>query len=100
MVASNARELLKEENQLLDKLAQVASTSGSIGDGWVAFFRGWRESNEKLIGMADDSAFAQELNEEIKRLESMRSSITGDSAGAKYWKDVLGADIENGKKLL
>ena len=99
MVASNARQVLKEENQLLDKLAQAASTSGSIGDGWVAFFRGWRENNEKLIGMAD-SAFAQELNEEIKRLESMRSSITGDSAGAKYWKDALGVDIENVKELL
>lgn len=100
MVASNAREALKEENQLLDKLVQAASTSGSIGEGWVAYFSGWRDNNEKLIGMAD-LAFAQALNEEIKRLESMRSSIAGDSSpGAKYWKDALGVDIESAKELL
>ena len=84
MVAANAREVLKKENELLSELAQKAAAS-SVGSGWVDFMRGWRENNEKLIAM-DDLAFAKESNEEIKRLESMRSAITGDSPGAKYWK--------------
>ena len=66
MVAANAREVLKKENELLSELAQKAAAS-SVGSGWVDFMRGWRENNEKLIAM-DDSAFAKELNEEIKRL--------------------------------
>jgi hypothetical protein len=94
MVAANAREVLKEENKLLSELGQRAA-----GSGWADFFRGWRENNEKLIAM-DDSAMAKELNEEVKRLESMRSAITGDSAGAKYWRDSLSADIANSKELL
>lgn len=98
MVAANAREVLKKENELLSELAQKASAS-SAGSGWVDFFRGWRENNEKLIAM-DESAFAKELNEEVKRLESMRSAITGDSAGAKYWRDSLSTDIANSKELL
>lgn len=98
MVAANAREVLKKENELLNELAQRAAAS-SVGSGWADFIRGWRENNEKLIAM-DDSAFAKELNEEIKRLESMRSAITGDSPGAKYWKDSLSTDIANSKELL
>lgn len=98
MVAANAREVLKKENELLSELAQKASAS-SVGSGWADFFRGWRENNEKLIAM-DESAFAKELNEEVKRLESMRSAITGDSASAKYWRDSLSTDIANSKELL
>lgn len=98
MVAANAREVLSAENELLNELAQRAAAS-SEGSGWADFIRGWRENNEKLIAM-DDSAFVKELNEEIKRLESMRSAITGDSPGAKYWKDSLSSDIANSKELL
>ena len=55
--------------------------------------------NEKVIGMTD-AAFDQALKEEIRLLESMRNSISGDSGGAKYWKDSLGVDIQNTKQLL
>ena len=47
-----------------------------------------------------DAAFDQALKEEINLLEGMRNSISGDSAGAKYWKDLLGVDIQNTKQLL
>ena len=97
MVAATAREMLKKENELLGELAQRASAS-SVGSGWADFFRGWQASNEKLIA-SDDTAFAKELNAEIKRLETMRDAISGDS-GAKFWKDALNADIANSRELL
>ena len=99
MVAPNAREMLKKENDLLNELAKKASASADVGDGWAQFFNGWRAVNEKVIGMTD-AAFDQALKEEITRLEGMRNSISGDSAGAKYWKDSLGVDIEDTKQLL
>ena len=99
MVASNARESLKKENDLLTELAKKASASGDVGYGWEQFFNGWRAVNEKVIGMTD-AAFDQALKEEVNRLEGMRKSISGDSAGAKYWKDSLGVDIEDTKRLL
>ena len=99
MVASNARESLKKENDLLTELAKKASASGDVGYGWEQFFNGWRAVNEKVIGMTD-AAFDQALKEEVNRLEGMRKSISGDSAGAKYWKNSLGVDIEDTKRLL
>jgi hypothetical protein len=98
MVAQNARKALEDENKLLDELAQKAASTPA-GATWADFFRGFRETNEKLMSMAD-AAFDQELNEEIKRLEGMRNSITGDSAGAKFHRDDLAADIKNAKELL
>lgn len=99
MVASNAREMLKKENDLLNELAKKASASADVGAGWAKFFNGWRAVNEKVIGMTD-AAFDQALKEEVNRLEGMRNSISGDSVGAKYWKDSLGVDIEDTKQLL
>jgi hypothetical protein len=99
MVAKNARDVLKKENELLNDLAKRASASAEVGDSWAQFFARWRETNEKLIGMAD-AAFDQALKDEIKCLEGMRNSITGDSAAAKYWKSTVGVDIENTKELL
>ena len=99
MVAKNARDVLKKENELLNDLAKRASASAEVGDSWAQFFTRWRETNEKLIGMPD-AAFDQAVKDEIKCLEGMRNSITGDSAGAKYWKGVVGVDIENAKQLL
>jgi hypothetical protein len=98
MVAQNARKALEDENKLLDEFAQKAASTPA-GATWADFFRGWRETNVKLMSMAD-AAFDQELNEEIKRLEGMRNSITGDSAGAKVHRDALAADIKNTEDLL
>jgi hypothetical protein len=107
MVAKNAREVLKKENELLDDLAQRASVfaqkavgvEADVINAWTREFRGRRESNDELIGK-DDSAFDQELKEEIKLLESLRNSITGGSDVAQYWRGDLGEDIALSKKLL
>jgi hypothetical protein len=99
MVAPNAREVLKKENDLLNALAKTASATADVGEGWAQLFNGWREVNTKLIGMSD-AAFDQALKEEISRLEGMRNSISGDSEGAKYWKDSLGVDIEDARQML
>ena len=101
MVASNAREVLKKENELLEELAKRTSTfaqnlpalQADIINDWAAYFRGWQKINEDLIGKAD-SAIDDELKMEMKRLEGMRNSVTGDSASAKYWRQVLDEDIE------
>ena len=107
MVASNAREVLKKENELLEELAKRTSTfaqnlpalQADIINDWAAYFRGWQKVNEDLIGKAD-SAIDDELKMEMKRLEGMRNSVTGDSASAKYWRQVLDEDIEIANKLL
>ncbi len=99
MVAKNARDVLKKENELLNDLAKRASATAEVGDSWARFFTRWRETNEKLIGMAD-AAFDGALKDEIKCLEGMRNSITGDSAAATYWKSTVDVDIENTKELL
>ena len=62
-------------------------------------FRRRRESNEELIG-ANDSDFEQGLTEEIKILESLRNSITGDSVVADNWREDLDEDITLSKKML
>jgi hypothetical protein len=62
-------------------------------------FRRRRESNEELIG-ANDSDFEQGLTEEIKILESLRNSITGDSVVADNWREDLDEDIALSKKML
>jgi hypothetical protein len=92
------RDVLKEENKLLVNLEKTASTN-PVGRDWARYFREWREGNDDLIGKPD-SAFNQELEDEIKRLEKMRNSLTGDSsAGARFWIDMLNLDIEGAKKL-
>jgi len=71
MVAPNARDFLKKENELLDELANRAATfankatglEADIYNAWQQDFRRRRESNEELIG-ANDSDFEQGLTEE------------------------------------
>jgi hypothetical protein len=107
MVASNAREVLKEENELLNKLADTASQFAKSKKGfsaenvnyWVEELRGYREFNEKLI-RKDDAAFDKALEAEIALLEGVRDSIKGDSDAAQYWRAKLNGEIEPMKELL
>jgi hypothetical protein len=107
MVAPNAREVLKKENELLDELANRAAMFASKATGleadiykaWEQDFRRRRESNEELIG-ASDSDFDQSLTEEINILESLRNSITGNSVVAENWREDLDEDIALSKKVL
>jgi len=93
-----SRDFLKDENKLLATLEQTASGSPA-GRDWARYFREWREGNEELIGKSD-SAFNQDLADEIKRLETMRNSLAGDSSdGTKFWVNMLNLDIENAKQL-
>jgi hypothetical protein len=107
MVAKNAREVLKKENELLNELAQKTSTmaknsSGAEADvlnAWERYFRRHREINDDLIKKTD-SAFDQELNDEIARLERMRDANSGTSAVQKNSRASRGEDIEIARKLL
>ncbi len=93
-----SRDFLTDENKLLATLEKTASDS-SAGRDWARYFREWREGNEELIGRSD-SAFNQDLADEIKRLETMRNSLVGDNSdGAKFWVNMLNLDIENAKQL-
>ena len=102
-----AREVLNKENELLEEATKRTSTfaqnlpglQADIINDWAAYFRGWQKVNEDLIGKAD-SATDDELKMEMKRLEGMRNSVTGDSASAKYWRQVLDEDIEIANRLL
>ncbi len=107
MVATNAREVLKKENELLDELVRTASAFAQKAGGaeahifkaWVQELRGHREANDDLIGM-DDAGFDRELNKEIKVLEGLRNAITGKSDIDEYWRSNIGEDIDISKKLL
>ena len=84
MVAANARTMLQKENELLDGLIQTAATfiqslSGVQADvlnDWGDYFKGWRDTNNKLIAMTD-AELDQHLDEEINQLTKFRNSITG-----------------------
>jgi hypothetical protein len=107
MVAPNAREVLKKENELLDDLSQRAEMfakkatglEADIYNAWEQDFRRRRESNDELISTSD-SDFDQGLTEEIKILESLRNSITGNSVVAENWREDLDEDIALSNKLL
>ena len=64
-----SRHILKDENKLLATREQTASGSPA-GRDWARYFREWREGNEELIGKSD-SAFNQDLADEIKRENPM-----------------------------
>ena len=49
---------------------------------------------------ANDSDFERGLAEEIKILESLRNSITGDSGVADNWRKDLDDDVALWKKML
>jgi hypothetical protein len=108
MVASNARAILQKESEMLNKLVQTASafateaaagTEADVFNAWVHELQGHRDANNDLIDKAD-AEFDRELSEEIKVLERMRASITGNTAIDEYWKDNVGEDIAISKKLL
>lgn len=107
MVAPNARDVLKKENELLDELTKRAAMFANKATGleadiysaWQQSFRRYRESNDELIG-ANDSDFEQGLGEEIKILESLRNSITGHSGVTDNWREDLDDDIALWKKML
>jgi hypothetical protein len=108
MVASNARTILNKESEMLEKMMQAASafakeaaagTEADVFNAWVKELQGYRDANGDLVGMAD-AEFDRELNEEIKLLERMRATITGNTAIDEYWKGNIGDDIAISKKLL
>jgi hypothetical protein len=108
MVARNAREILKKENEMLDDLIQRAKEFAKKTEGkefvddlnsWVDDLVGYREINQNLINM-DDKAFADALGEEITILEAMRRSITSQSPAAEYWRNKLLGDIDTSRVLI
>jgi hypothetical protein len=107
MVASNARAVLKKENELLDELAQKTSVfaknavgvEADVFNGWARYFRRHREMNDELI-RGDDAAFDRELKKEIKLLESLHSTIAGGTPIEKSRKANHGEDIEIAKHLI
>ena len=109
MVARNAREILKKENEMLDDLIQRATEFAKqtvdkefVDDlnSWVDDLVGYREINQNLINMTDDKAFDDALGEEITILEAMRGSITSQSKAAEYWRKKLLGDIDTSRVLI
>jgi hypothetical protein len=106
MVASNARAMLERENKMLGDLAQTVSkfaqqalgNEASLFEAWTREFSGHQEANERVL--KDDKAFAEQLNKEIKILEGMRASITGNSEIDEYWRGHVDDDIKIAKALL
>ena len=107
MVASNARAMLKKENQMLGDLVQTVSTfaqqavgnEANLFEAWVRELSGHRKVNETLSAK-DDKGFAEQLNKEIKILEGMRASITGNSEIDEYWRGHIDDDIAIARALL
>jgi|SRR6476619_5114399 len=106
MVAANARAVLQKENELLDGLIQTAATfmqslSGVQADvlnDWGDYFKGWRETNDKLIAMTD-AELDQHLDDEIQQLNKFRNSITGTSLSDEVHKKFLNDDISDATRL-
>lgn len=107
MIASNAREVLKKENELINKLAEVASNftqglkddQGVILKSWVVYFQGLHQVNMDLIALSDGK-LDQELNKEVKRLQELRRKITGKSITDEFYKKNLAVDIADTERLL
>jgi hypothetical protein len=107
MVASNARAMLEKENEMLGDLVQTVSgfAQQAVGketnlfEAWMRELRGHQKVNETLSGK-DDKGFTEQLNKEIKILEGMRASITGNSEIDEYWKGHIDDDIAIAKGLL
>ena len=99
MVASNAREVLANENKLLEEMIELARTysqqggvAATVFDGWVNGLTRHRDINLKLIDDAD-AAFDQEIDEEINLLEGVVATLKGGGAVTKSWIDHLQDDI-------
>ena len=107
MVASNARTMLERESDMLDEFMQTVTafagqavgTEVNLFDAWRREFLGHQEFNNRLRARSDQE-FVQDLNKEIKILEAMRATITGDSDIDKYWKGHVDDDIAISKALL
>jgi hypothetical protein len=107
MVASNARTMLERESEMLDEFmrtvtafaGQAVGKETNLFEARAREFSGHQEFNNKLR-VRDDAGFTQDLNKEIKILEAMRATITGDSDIDKYWKRHVDDDIAISKALL
>jgi hypothetical protein len=107
MVASNAKAVLRKENELLDELIKTTSTfmKGSTGveahalNEWVNYFKEWRKINKECIDMTNDQ-LAGHLNAESNRLKGFVSSITSATTGAVFHKKSFNADSKIAKELL
>jgi hypothetical protein len=107
MVASNARAMLERENEMLGDLEQTVSgfaqqavgNEANLFEAWTRELRGHQEINEELRGK-DDKGFVAQLTQEIKILEGMRASITGNSDIDDYWRGHVEDDIAVAKGLL
>src|SRR5262245_3982575 len=107
MVASNARVMLEKENEMLGDLVQTVSSFAQQAVGseanlikaWTQEFSGHKKLNQELSGK-DDKGFAEQLTKEIKILEGMRASITGNSDIDEYWRGHVDDDIAVAKALL
>ena len=107
MVATNAREVLAKENELLDELIAKATiysqNSGGlmaeIFDGWVKGLTRPRDINVKLIN-ENDTVFEGDVVEEIHLLEHVVSTIKTNGEVTSSWVEHLTDDIGFLKKLL
>jgi hypothetical protein len=107
MDASNARAVLRKENELVDELIKTSSafTRGLTGleadilKVWGDFLEYSRETNKELIGMTD-AKLGQNLDAENKLLKKITTSITGTTTIAKFYKKWFEAELKAEKKLL
>lgn len=107
MPAKYAREVLTKENEFLDALIATATTYSQNSQGLaVELFNGWvkgltrhRDVNTELID-ASDSAFDEEVKEEIGLLQGVVQTIKGGGNVTHSWVDHLADDIGFLKKLL
>ena len=108
MVASNARSVLRKENELLVELADSATNHANntsddveraIFKEWAAYFGRHRAINEQLIN-GNDQDFDNRLNAEISLLQSQGNSVGAGIPIAQFWKQNYSEDVEISKKLL
>ena len=107
MPDQDARKVLAEENQLLDKLAGEAQTRASqstglasqILGGWAGSFNAYRERNQSLID-GDDQAFDKELDEEARVIEALSAAIKGHAGTiAESWQALFSEELEIIRRL-
>jgi hypothetical protein len=99
--------MLKKENELLGDLVQTVSSFAqqavgnetNLFEAWTRELRGHQKVNETLSAK-DDKGFAEQLNKEIKVLEGMRASISGNSEIDEYWRGHIDDDIAIAKAML
>ena len=105
MVASNARALLKKENEMLDDLVQRASafaqeepraTEADVFNAWVRELRGHRDANNDLIGL-DDAGFERESTKRSRFWKRLRVAITGAAISISIGETIL-ATISQSRK--